>query len=210
MLRRSRPIFNWKKVHEARRNLARGLDVGDVSLDWLIDRTRLVQDIREAADLGPWDYRDLCCATLMSALEGVFDPVDVHREYPIGGGKVDLRMGFDQHGLDAVPSLRSMCDHNHARSLLVEVKQESNPVGPQAVNQLAGYLNASSLDNGIGVLVAKSGITQGAINQIISLRRQGVLIIPLQHADLKSLANTSSVCDAARHLRRRSAMLSAA
>jgi hypothetical protein len=205
-----KPIFNWQKVNAARKSLAQGFDVGDISIDWLIDHSRLVADIQAAADLSPSEYRDVCCATLVSALPSVFDPVDIHKEHRLGGGRVDLRMGFDQNGLDAVPSLRALCEPNHARCLLVEVKHEAAPVGPKAVNQLAGYLTANPIDPGVGILLSSSGVTSAAINQVISYRRLGTVIVPLQHTDLLSLARAGNPRDAARHIRRRSAMLSAA
>lgn len=137
-------------------------------------------------------YEDATFASLKECLGEIVDQERARQHVYVEGSYCDFELPWCWSRLYRHPYWVPLWEKCRIRSILGEVKNTSGPATTADVGQLKQYLDAART-GGFGLLISRNGFSKNARKLLRShtLASPQLLILPLEHSDLKILLEKS-------------------
>jgi len=191
-------IATYQKVLAARKQAEycelRGQPLHKRVCRWGALSASLMNTLLDMCPLGDGSlYESMVLDALARTLHGVVDSELARRQVPVQGGFCDIELPVCTEVSHGHRLWYEWSQYYGIKSLLVEVKNMRGKASYEDVNQLRSYLEGAKRGE-CGMLVSRSGFTASAMSRMSSLLRDDrVLILPLDHTDIKRLLEFSTV-----------------
>lgn len=143
---------------------------------------------------------------IVPPLHAVIEVPMIGRQVPCLSGRIDLVLPLKVGDLPTRSFTNYLAQRYQAHSVVVESKNEENPVGVSAVNQVHGYLQHGPFGK-LGFLASNRGFAKPAMDLMRDIARAGThLILPFDQRSLswlRELRGKDVRKQAERHLRRK-------
>ncbi len=140
-------------------------------------------------------YEHLVMDAIGSTFKNVVDIENVLMQASIGNGRSDIEFLFRSHELYQHPSWKDFVYRYGICGIFVEAKNMQDKAAHKDTLQIKNYIECAKRGK-LGFLVSRSGFTRPAYRQLRwFIENQNILIIPLDHEELKQLLKISLISE---------------